>query len=206
MKRILLVTIAILVLMPCQGRDEYRYRNITMNDGLAANTVRNIVQDPYGFIWLGTDNGLCRYDGTQVQTYRIAELGMNQYISSLLTAEDAIYVGTEKGVFQLKQASQQFTRLPMDISSAVIAVQPVRHIHAGNFVHHRFRQCRIAVHRDPAASDNFRGGIVTEGDAAPYCFLSGGKSIILKNKGLMELRLSLCGCNMQRYREHHKDE
>ena len=122
MKRILLVTIAILVLMPCQGRDEYRYRNITMNDGLAANTVRNIVQDPYGFIWLGTDNGLCRYDGTQVQTYRIAELGMNQYISSLLTAEDAIYVGTEKGVFQLKQASQQFTRLPMDISSAVTSL------------------------------------------------------------------------------------
>ena len=122
MKRILLVTIAILVLMPCQGRDEYRYRNITMNDGLAANTVRNIVQDPYGLIWLGTDNGLCRYDGTQVQTYRIAELGMNQYISSLLTAEDAIYVGTEKGVFQLKQASQQFTRLPMDISSAVTSL------------------------------------------------------------------------------------
>ena len=116
------MTIAILVLMPCQGRDEYRYRNITMNDGLAANTVRNIVQDPYGFIWLGTDNGLCRYDGTQVQTYRIAELGMNQYISSLLTAEDAIYVGTEKGVFQLKQASQQFTRLPMDISSAVTSL------------------------------------------------------------------------------------
>ena len=122
MKRIVLLLTGVMLLLPLSARDEYRYRNITMNDGLAANTVRNIVQDPYGFIWLGTDNGLCRYDGTQVQTYRIAELGMNQYISSLLTAEDAIYVGTEKGVFQLKQASQQFTRLPMDISSAVTSL------------------------------------------------------------------------------------
>jgi signal transduction histidine kinase/ligand-binding sensor domain-containing protein/DNA-binding response OmpR family regulator len=122
MKRIVLLFTGVMLLLPLSARDEYRYRNITMNDGLAANTVRNIVQDPYGFIWLGTDNGLCRYDGTQVQTYRIAELGMNQYISSLLTAEDAIYVGTEKGVFQLKQASQQFTRLPMDISSAVTSL------------------------------------------------------------------------------------
>jgi len=122
MKRIVLLLTGVMLLLPLSARDEYRYRNITMNDGLAANTVRNIVQDPYGFIWLGTDNGLCRYDGTQVQTYRIAELGMNQYISSMLTAEDAIYVGTEKGVFQLKQASQQFTRLPMDISSAVTSL------------------------------------------------------------------------------------
>lgn len=120
MKRIiLLLTLTLLILFPCEGRDDYRYRNITMNDGLTANTVRNIVQDPYGFIWFGTDNGLCRYDGRQMQPYRIPELGMNQYISALLTSEDAVYAGTEKGVFRLTQANQQFTRLPMEINSAV---------------------------------------------------------------------------------------
>ncbi|MCR5240470.1 MAG: hypothetical protein K6E15_09975, partial [Prevotella sp.] len=120
MKRIiLLLTLTLLILFPCEGRDDYRYRNLTMNDGLTANTVRNIVQDPYGFIWFGTDNGLCRYDGRQMQPYRIPELGMNQYISALLTSEDAVYAGTEKGVFRLTQANQQFTRLPMEINSAV---------------------------------------------------------------------------------------
>ena len=120
MKRIiLLLTLTLLILFPCEGRDDYRYRNLTMNDGLTANTVRNIVQDPYGFIWFGTDNGLCRYDGRQMQSYRIPELGMNQYISALLTSEDAVYAGTEKGVFRLTQANQQFTRLPMEINSAV---------------------------------------------------------------------------------------
>ena len=123
MKRIiLLLTLTLLILFPCEGRDDYRYRNLTMNDGLTANTVRNIVQDPYGFIWFGTDNGLCRYDGRQMQSYRIPELGMNQYISALLTSEDAVYAGTEKGVFRLTQANQQFTRLPMEINSAVTSL------------------------------------------------------------------------------------
>ena len=90
MKRILLLLTAMMLLLPCEGRDDYRYRNLTMNDGLLSNAVRNIVQDPYGFIWLGTDNGLCRYDGTQVQPYRIAQLGISQYVSALLTTEDAV--------------------------------------------------------------------------------------------------------------------
>ena len=77
-----------------------------MNDGLLSNAVRNIVQDPYGFIWFGTDNGLCRYDGTRVQPYRIPQLGVNQYVSALLASEEAIYAGTEKGVFQLTEKSQ----------------------------------------------------------------------------------------------------
>lgn len=105
--------------LPHQAKADYRYRNITMNDGLLANAVRNIVQDPYGFIWFGTDNGLCRYDGTQVQTYRIAECGVNQYVSALLAREEAIYVGTEKGVYRLAGGARAFEKLPMDIHSTV---------------------------------------------------------------------------------------
>ena len=108
-----------MVLLPLWAKDDYRYRHITMNDGLAANAVRNIVQDKCGFIWFGTDNGLCRYDGIQMQTYRIPALGMNQYISALLAGEDGIYIGTEKGVWRLAQAAQSFVRLPMEIGSTV---------------------------------------------------------------------------------------
>ena len=73
MKRMVLLLAALMTLLPFWAKDDYRYRNITMNDGLSANAVRNIVQDEYGFIWFGTDNGLCRYDGIKVQPYRIAE-------------------------------------------------------------------------------------------------------------------------------------
>ncbi len=117
--RILFLLTTLLSLLPPSARADYRYRNITMNDGLAANAVRNIVQDPFGFIWLGTDNGLCRYDGTQILHFKIPELGVNQYITALLPGKKEMFVGTEKGVFALRIASTQFERLPMDIHSMV---------------------------------------------------------------------------------------
>ncbi|MDL2243354.1 hybrid sensor histidine kinase/response regulator, partial [Bacteroidales bacterium OttesenSCG-928-J19] len=48
---------------------EVRSRQISIADGLANNTVRCIMQDSKGFIWLGTLNGLNRYDGNSFQSY-----------------------------------------------------------------------------------------------------------------------------------------
>ena len=119
MRRLQLLITVILVLMPLWAQDDYSYRQITMNDGLAANAVRNIVQDKNGYIWFGTDNGLCRYDGRRVLPFRISELGINQYISALLACDEGLYVGTDKGVFFVDFAHQAITKLPMDIHSTV---------------------------------------------------------------------------------------
>lgn len=118
----ILLLACLMTLLPLWSKDDNRYRNITMNDGLAANAVRNIVQDRNGFIWFGTDNGLCRYDGVKVQHYRINELGGNQYISSLLVTDDGLYVGTEKGVFLLSFERQSFEKQDLDIHSAVTSM------------------------------------------------------------------------------------
>lgn len=119
MRRLQLLIIGILMLMPAWAKDDYSYRQITMNDGLAANAVRNIVQDKNGYIWFGTDNGLCRYDGRRVLPFRIAELGINQYISALVACDEGLYVGSAKGVFFVDFAHQTINRLPMDIHSTV---------------------------------------------------------------------------------------
>ena len=94
-------------------------RTITMDDGLPSNTVRNIVQDCHGFMWFGTDNGLCRYDGVSVKPFRIQALGSDQFISSLLAHGEAIYAGTVQGVFCLQLERMEITRLPLDISTTV---------------------------------------------------------------------------------------
>lgn len=49
---------------------ELSARKITTNDGLPCNSVRCIFQDSKGFLWLGTLNGLCRYDGNSIVTFR----------------------------------------------------------------------------------------------------------------------------------------
>ena len=46
------------------------FRHLTLQDGLSQNTITSILQDSQGFIWLGSENGLNRYDGHEVVSYR----------------------------------------------------------------------------------------------------------------------------------------
>jgi ligand-binding sensor domain-containing protein len=47
-----------------------RFDHITVEDGLSQNTVQGIVQDKYGFMWFGTWEGLCKYDGYKFTIYK----------------------------------------------------------------------------------------------------------------------------------------
>jgi ligand-binding sensor domain-containing protein len=42
----------------------------TVNDGLSSNTVYDVIKDKYGFVWIATDDGLNRFDGTNFTVYR----------------------------------------------------------------------------------------------------------------------------------------
>ena len=45
-------------------------RVYTTGEGLAGNEVNAILQDSRGFLWIGTQGGLVRYDGYQFRVYR----------------------------------------------------------------------------------------------------------------------------------------
>ena len=122
MKRIAVLFLWMLIWLPLWAADGLGSRNLSMSDGLSANAVRNIVQDKFGFIWFGTDNGLCRYDGVRVQPYHIVEAGTSQYVSALLACDEGIYVGTERGIFRLPFGKGHFERLDMDIHSVVTSL------------------------------------------------------------------------------------
>lgn len=57
-----------------------RLEQLTTHDGLSQNTVRCLLQDKKGFIWVGTLNGLNRYDGRKFTVYR-TNMGLPQPIS-----------------------------------------------------------------------------------------------------------------------------
>ena len=46
------------------------FRNISIDSGLSDNLVLAIEKDKYGFVWIGTSEGLNRYDGYRFDIYK----------------------------------------------------------------------------------------------------------------------------------------
>jgi hypothetical protein len=67
--RVLLAILLILCSCPAPCRELYHIP-IQKQDGLPSNSVYNILQDSKGYIWLATDDGLCRYDGFEYRVYK----------------------------------------------------------------------------------------------------------------------------------------
>lgn len=51
------------------GAQNFQSRNFTMKDGMPSNSVRAIFKDSEGYLWIGTDGGLCRFDGKQFRIF-----------------------------------------------------------------------------------------------------------------------------------------
>ncbi len=49
---------------------ELRFQSLSQEDGLTSGRVNCTLQDRHGFIWIGTDVGLNKYDGQRITTYR----------------------------------------------------------------------------------------------------------------------------------------
>jgi len=62
-----------LVSSPAQAQSAWPpYRQYTANTSLPTNLTKAVVQDESGRLWIGTDNGLVRFDGSEFETYRDA--------------------------------------------------------------------------------------------------------------------------------------
>ena len=78
-------------------------RNYTVANGLSSNHVYGIIQDAYGFIWIGTNNGLCRFDGRDFRCYTHSEkdhasISSNNIRRLMLDSRDRIWISLDNGV------------------------------------------------------------------------------------------------------------
>jgi signal transduction histidine kinase/ligand-binding sensor domain-containing protein/DNA-binding response OmpR family regulator len=67
---ILAVIVFVLFASILQGQNIYRFDHIGSEDGLSQNTGFSILFDSKGFMWIGTYNGLNRYDGYEFKIFR----------------------------------------------------------------------------------------------------------------------------------------
>jgi len=60
---IIACTILVAFSAPLKAASGFTFRHYEMKHGLSSNTVYGIIQDEEGYIWIGTDDGLNRFDG-----------------------------------------------------------------------------------------------------------------------------------------------
>ncbi len=98
----LFVSTALLASLSLSSADELRFDRISFQQGLSQATVQAISRDRTGFIWFATLDGLDRFDGTSMKTFRPIPGDSTSLpradVIALLTARDGtLWVGTNGG-------------------------------------------------------------------------------------------------------------
>lgn len=118
MKRLLLL----LILIPTLSSAQYNFIHYTKeNKDLAYNSIRVMMEDSRGFVWIGTHKGLSRYDGTRFKNYYRDDFGVDSdYIIALKEDNKGnIWIGTDKGVVIYDYFSDSFEPLDLNINNRV---------------------------------------------------------------------------------------
>jgi diguanylate cyclase (GGDEF)-like protein len=109
----------------------YSFRDYT--EGLGNLDVNCLAQDRTGYLWVGTENGLYRYDGSQFRRYGAAEGLQARTIQNLYLGRDGtLWVGTTSGIYFERQdgnfaevyAPEPFNQFQQRIGTAFAAMGP----------------------------------------------------------------------------------
>ncbi|MES2777550.1 MAG: two-component regulator propeller domain-containing protein [Bacteroidota bacterium] len=67
---LVLVLLSLLNIASAQQSGQYSFAHYTISGGLVSNQTNSVIQDEDGYIWIATNDGLQRYDGTRYKTFR----------------------------------------------------------------------------------------------------------------------------------------
>ena len=97
---VLLAASNVFALDPHKGLTQYSRTVWTQQQGLPQDTVRTIAQTADGYLWVGTDEGLARFDGYEFTTFRkgSGDLPSNSITALAATSDGALWIGTPSGL------------------------------------------------------------------------------------------------------------
>lgn len=119
MKKII-IFLFLLTLIQCsnayaQKIHNINFQSITIDDGLSQSLAEYIYQDSYGYMWIGTNDGLNRYNGNEFKIYKNIKTDSNSIsndsISSIVEDNDKnLWVGTDGGLNKIDLVTGNITR------------------------------------------------------------------------------------------------
>ncbi|MBN1117182.1 MAG: response regulator [Bacteroidales bacterium] len=92
-------------LLPAQEK----YLHLTEVDGLPRNITTCLEQDNFGYLWIGTPNGIARYDGNTFERFNTLQGAGVNYI--LNDSENNVWAGTDKGLYKYNRLFNVFEQV-----------------------------------------------------------------------------------------------
>ena len=106
--RIYLLLLFVLMITRAQATNVI-FDRITMDSGLSSSSVTSILKDRTGYVWVGTTEGLNRYDGYTFKVF-LPVPDCPESIQSSSTSHISIYFFTEKSRKRRKQTRQKILK------------------------------------------------------------------------------------------------
>jgi len=118
---------------------ELQFISVGKEKGLSNSNTTCITQDSLGYIWIGTQDGLNRYDGFSIIVYKLdtqdsTSLPHNAIRTLYTDAEGTVWIGTENGVCYYEPYWDGFKRIALPTAIPGQEITIVDHI-AGNPAH-----------------------------------------------------------------------
>ena len=103
----------------CQAQKSIYFNHLTINDGLPSNAATCIAQDDNGFIWIGTENGLCRFDGYKSIIFthdkdNAQSIRSNNVSDIFPINRDSLLIATREGINVFRYGTQTFHPFVVD--------------------------------------------------------------------------------------------
>ncbi|QZO12124.1 ligand-binding sensor domain-containing diguanylate cyclase [Pseudoalteromonas piscicida] len=96
--------------------DDYVVKQWNIQSGLPSQSVKSVVQDNQGYIWLGTQFGLSRFDGHQFQNFNTQNtefLNSNAINKLVVDRFGMLWVGTRRGLLRLNPQTLEARRFDL---------------------------------------------------------------------------------------------
>ncbi len=108
----LLYVILLMPYLSLKAQDHIQFKNYTINEGLSQSSVSCIIQDKLGALWLGTQDGINRFNGKDFEVFS-ADKGYdisNEYIITSFTDRNGnMWFGTYNGLTKYNPRSVKFS-------------------------------------------------------------------------------------------------
>ncbi|CAH8283564.1 signal transduction histidine kinase [Mariniflexile fucanivorans] len=105
-----------------------RIESFKSEQGFYQNTIHAITSDSKGYLWIGTPNGLVRYDGYSFdyyyQNYDEPESLINNYVSNLFTdSKGRLWIGTREGLCLYLTDKEQFIPIKKSTKKGLFIIE-----------------------------------------------------------------------------------